>query len=199
MKKAILLVILIIIPLSILLYNDSQYSSYNKDIDKINHARMIEQVKQNDEGMKEVDHLKDSITSQKNYDNQLIVSIFLPLLVLVLSDISRDRNERKKNENLRKKLFYILKHKIELNFKIIESNGNLSQLQQINYIEDIHQDILNYYKSDNVFLNKKQLKLLKNILNNFYLLIYNYDLGEIENLKKNLNAFLDSEEIQFNH
>ncbi|PTJ15943.1 hypothetical protein BU069_09685 [Staphylococcus succinus] len=199
MKKAILLVILIIIPLSILSYNDSQYSPYNKDIDKINHARMIDQVKQNDDGMKEADHLKDSITSQKNYDNQLIVSIFLPLLVLVLSDISRDKNERKKNVNLRKKLFYILKHKIELNFKIIESNGDLSQLQQINYIEDIHQDILNYYKSDNVFLNKKQLKLLKNILNNFYSLIYNYDLGEIENLKKNLNTFLDSEEIQFNH
>ncbi|HHW7079604.1 TPA: hypothetical protein ACU2X9_002668 [Staphylococcus aureus] len=52
--------------------------------------------------MKEADHLKESITSQKNYDKQLIVRIFLPLLVLILSDISRDRNERKKNENLKK-------------------------------------------------------------------------------------------------
>ncbi|HHW6793261.1 TPA: hypothetical protein ACU2YK_002667 [Staphylococcus aureus] len=63
---------------------------------------MKDQVKQNDEGMKEADHLKESITSQKNYDKQLIVRIFLPLLVLILSDISRDRNERKKNENLKK-------------------------------------------------------------------------------------------------
>lgn len=196
MKKIGILIFIIILPIILLLVSDNEYE---KNIKKINHARMIEQVKQNDDGMKEADHLKESVTSQKNYDNQLIVSIFLPLLVLILSDISRDRNERKKNEKLRKKLFYILKHKVDLNFKIIESNGDSSPLQQTNYIEDIHQDILNYYKSDTVVLNTKQLKLLKNILNNFSSLIYNYDLGATENLKKNLNAFLDNEEDQFSH
>lgn len=63
----------------------------------------------------------------------------------------------------------------------------------------MHQDILNYYKSDNVVLNKKQLKLFENILNNFNSLIYNYDSGTTKNLKKNLNTFLDNEEGQFNH
>lgn len=196
MKKIGILIFIIILPIILLLVSDNEYK---KNIETINHARMKDQVKQNDEGMKEADHLKESITSQKNYDNQLIVSIFLPLLVLILSDISRDRNERKKNENLRKKLFYILKHKVNLNFKIIENNGDLSPLQQTNYIEDMHQDILNYYKSDNVVLNKKQLKLFENILNNFNSLIYNYDSGTTKNLKKNLNTFLDNEEGQFNH
>lgn len=196
MKKIGILIFIIILPIILLLVSDNEYK---KNIETINHARMKDQVKQNDEGMKEADHLKESITSQKNYDDQLIVSIFLPLLVLILSDISRDRNERKKNENLRKKLFYILKHKVNLNFKIIENNGNLSPLQQTNYIEDMHQDILNYYKSDNVVLNKKQLKLFENILNNFNSLIYNYDSGTTKNLKKNLNTFLDNEEGQFNH
>lgn len=181
MKKIGILIFIIILPIILLLVSDNEYK---KNIETINHARMKDQVKQNDEGMKEADHLKESITSQKNYDNQLIVSIFLPLLVLILSDISRDRNERKKNENLRKKLFYILKHKVNLNFKIIENNGDLSPLQQTNYIEDMHQDILNYYKSDNVVLNKKQLKLFENILNNFNSLIYNYDSGTTKNLKK---------------
>lgn len=196
MKKIGILIFIIILPIILLLVSDNEYK---KNIETINHARMKDQVKQNDEGMKEADHLKESIISQKNYNNQLIVSIFLPLLVLILSDISRDRNEKKKNENLRKKLFYILKHKVNLNFKIIENNGNLNPLQQTNYIEDMHQDILNYYKSDNVVLNKKQLKLFENILNNFNSLIYNYDSGTTKNLKKNLNTFLDNEEGHFNH
>lgn len=58
MKKIILLIILIIVPLSMLVYNDSQYSPYNKDIAKINQARMHEQVIQNEKGMKEADDLK---------------------------------------------------------------------------------------------------------------------------------------------
>lgn len=90
-------------PLLMLLYNDSEYSPYNKDIDKINHARMHEQVIQNEKGMKEADDLKKTVISQKNYEDQLLIAIFLPLIVLLLGDVLNDKNNNKKKSEFAKK------------------------------------------------------------------------------------------------
>lgn len=190
MKKIILLIILIIVPLSMLVYNDSQYSPYNKDIDKINQARMHEQVIQNEKGMKEADDLKKTVLSQKNYENQLLIAIFLPLIVLLLGDILKDKNNNKQKANLQKRKYALLKNKASICFEIIENSNELNKSQDIQCIKEIEYSFLNYYNSKDVSLTNEQIFLCESIISNFTSLVYTHQFGEINKLKENLHKFL---------
>jgi short subunit fatty acids transporter len=189
-KKTILLIILIIVPLSMLVYNDSQYSPYNKDIDKINHARMYEQVIQNEKGMKEADDLKKTVLSQKNYENQLLIAIFLPLIVLLLGDALNDKNNNKQKAYLQKRKYELLKNKANICFEIIENSNELNKKQNIQCIKEIEYSFLNYYNSEDVSLTNVQTFLCESIISNFTSLIYTHEFEEINKLKENLHKFL---------
>lgn len=193
-KKAIL-ILLIIIPVSMLIYNDSENSPYNKDINKIKKARMYEQIKQNKDGINEADKLMEQVRTQKNYENQLIVSLFLPLVVLVLGDIIRDIKDNKRKTNFQQRKLNLLIIKTKKYFEIIEKLSKDNKINNTEYFKKVEFYFLDYYNLKDIELTEKQLLLSEIIISDLTKLINfdNYDDNIIERLRDNLYSFLDCE------
>lgn len=178
-----------------LIYNDSENSPYNKDINKIKKARMHEQINQNKDGINEADKLMEQVRTQKNYETQLIVSLFLPLIVLLLGDVISDIKDSKRKTNFQQRKLNLLIIKAKNYFEIIEKLSENNKVNNIEYIKKVEFYFLDYYNLKDIELTEKQLLLSEDIISDLTKLINfdNYDDNTIEKLRDNLYSFFDYE------
>lgn len=195
MIKKVILISLIAIPIFLILYNDSEIGPYNKDIDKINEARMYEQNNQNEDGMKEADRKIEQVKTQKNYENQFIVSLFLPLIVLLLGSIFSDNKDKKRKNNFKKRKIYLLEVKASKYFNIIKKSNETSKINNIEYLKKIEFYFLDYYNSKDIELTEIQIQLSKDIVSDLTILINFGEYGDtnIEKLNEDLCRFIKDE------
>lgn len=195
MIKKVILILLIMSPLGLTLYNDSENGPYNKEINKINEARIYEQNNQNEDGMKEADRKIEQVKSQRNYENQFIVSLFLPLIVLLLGSIFSDNKDNKRKNNFKKRKLGLLKVKVNKYFSIIEKSNETSNINNIECLKEIEFYFLDYYNSKDIELTEDQIQLSKDIVSDLTILINFGEYGDtnIAELNKDLCRFIKNE------